>query len=575
MQPDSVNSSPTGKAQALSDTVSYAPDSLWLLYIRLIGIATCVFVACATPLHEIGCKLRSEALHWEAATLLMVLASVLTIALFTGGRRQTPSGPRNQTATFSFQPIEPDKPTMAAESNSQVEPLDELLGEPSNEPLETPAPRPAWTRHVVAATLLAGFLIYMIVVPVLGMLIKALSATDPQSYTLTDMTPSETIRLHSVSGVVMLIFLSTGASLGSFLNVVIYRLPRRRTLFWPPSACPQCLNKISGKDNVPVLSWLNLGGRCRVCAVKISARYPLVELLVAGLFVLFFYHELLSGGQNLPVRQPNSYNGIVWILLYTKWDLVGIYFFHMLLLIMLLAWGMINYDRFRVPWHAATLSTLLLTSLVVCVPTLNPLIAGWNSAVYTVPASLLVTGVGGVSGLAVGGLLEKLWRLLAGSLQTARDSQQNVLDTNKLLPTTPSAGETVEVFAANKLSVSDDLHSSESASGGEQSGSVESPKELYGAASTTPQVSGDAWLSLGAVGVVMGVEAVVVVALLSCVLAVLSWGLRSLLLRLNRFPACRNCPLSLMIFASTATLLVLWGQLPAFISLWFIERSKI
>jgi leader peptidase (prepilin peptidase) / N-methyltransferase len=73
-----------------------------------------------------------------------------------------------------------------------------------------------------------------------------------------------------------------GAIVGSFLNVVVYRLPRKESLLHPPSACPHCGTRIKPYDNVPVLGWLLLRGRCRACGEKISVRYPLVEL-VTGL----------------------------------------------------------------------------------------------------------------------------------------------------------------------------------------------------------------------------------------------------------------------------------------------------
>ena len=75
-----------------------------------------------------------------------------------------------------------------------------------------------------------------------------------------------------------------GLVVGSFLNVVIYRVPEGLSIVSPPSACPACESPIRPYDNIPVLSWLLLRGRCRDCGVRISARYPLVELSTALLF---------------------------------------------------------------------------------------------------------------------------------------------------------------------------------------------------------------------------------------------------------------------------------------------------
>ena len=76
-----------------------------------------------------------------------------------------------------------------------------------------------------------------------------------------------------------------GLVIGSFLNVVIARLPERRSLWRPASACPACGAAIAWYDNVPVLSFLALRGRCRACAVAISSRYPAVELLTGVAFL--------------------------------------------------------------------------------------------------------------------------------------------------------------------------------------------------------------------------------------------------------------------------------------------------
>jgi leader peptidase (prepilin peptidase) / N-methyltransferase len=76
-----------------------------------------------------------------------------------------------------------------------------------------------------------------------------------------------------------------GAVFGSFLNVVAYRLPRHESLVKPASRCPSCGTPVKPYDNVPILSWLLLRGRCRSCAAPISPRYPLVEALTAALCV--------------------------------------------------------------------------------------------------------------------------------------------------------------------------------------------------------------------------------------------------------------------------------------------------
>ena len=75
-----------------------------------------------------------------------------------------------------------------------------------------------------------------------------------------------------------------GVLIGSFLNVLIHRIPIGQSIISPPSACPGCHTPIRPWDNIPIVSWLLLRGRCRHCGMRISVRYPLIEGLTAGLF---------------------------------------------------------------------------------------------------------------------------------------------------------------------------------------------------------------------------------------------------------------------------------------------------
>jgi leader peptidase (prepilin peptidase)/N-methyltransferase len=77
-------------------------------------------------------------------------------------------------------------------------------------------------------------------------------------------------------------FVVVGLLIGSFLNVVIARIPERRSLWRPGSACPGCGASIAWHDNVPILSFVALRGRCRACAMPIGSRYPIVEAVTAA-----------------------------------------------------------------------------------------------------------------------------------------------------------------------------------------------------------------------------------------------------------------------------------------------------
>jgi leader peptidase (prepilin peptidase)/N-methyltransferase len=130
---------------------------------------------------------------------------------------------------------------------------------------------------------------------------------------------------HAIYLVFLFLF---GAVFGSFGNVVIWRLPRAESLSQPGSRCPACEHPIRFRDNVPLVSWLLLLGRCRDCGAPISVRYPAVELLSGGLWLLagarfgfswqalaavvLFYLMLLLGAIDLDtMRLPNVLVGVV------------------------------------------------------------------------------------------------------------------------------------------------------------------------------------------------------------------------------------------------------------------------
>jgi leader peptidase (prepilin peptidase) / N-methyltransferase len=80
-----------------------------------------------------------------------------------------------------------------------------------------------------------------------------------------------------------------GAAIGSFLNVVVYRIPANLSVIWPPSRCPKCLHQLGMGENIPILGWLLLRGKCRHCKTPISPRYPLVEAATAIVFLVVYH----------------------------------------------------------------------------------------------------------------------------------------------------------------------------------------------------------------------------------------------------------------------------------------------
>ena len=88
--------------------------------------------------------------------------------------------------------------------------------------------------------------------------------------------------------IAQIFFFLLGSAIGSFLNVCIYRIPREKSIVNPPSACPGCDKPIRPYDNIPIVSYILLHGKCRDCATKISVRYPLIEFLTALLFLILY-----------------------------------------------------------------------------------------------------------------------------------------------------------------------------------------------------------------------------------------------------------------------------------------------
>lgn len=171
-------------------------------------------------------------------------------------------------------------------------------------------------------------------------------------------------------GVVWFFFL--GAALGSYLNVVVYRLPRGRSSGIATSRCPKCDHAIRPYDNIPVIGWLMLRGKCRDCHAPISPRYVLVELLMGLLFVGLLCVEVFSGGANLPVREVRTYGSQPWIDHFGEFDLIGIFAYHALLLWLLVGWLLFRVDRVVVPYQFVRFAVITGLAFPMVWPHLRP-----------------------------------------------------------------------------------------------------------------------------------------------------------------------------------------------------------
>jgi leader peptidase (prepilin peptidase)/N-methyltransferase len=170
-----------------------------------------------------------------------------------------------------------------------------------------------------------------------------------------------------------------GCCVGSFLNVVVWRLPRIELPndvglfreFWltfkglsdPPSHCPNCDKRLKWYDNVPVLGWIKLGGRCRFCKQRFSIRYPIVEAITGLLFVLYYVAYFMMQIRTCcpaMVRVPGPFPGLFVMVGHCAWvwaDAWPIYFLYMALIAGLLAASLIDAELYiipvQIPWILA------------------------------------------------------------------------------------------------------------------------------------------------------------------------------------------------------------------------------
>jgi len=176
-----------------------------------------------------------------------------------------------------------------------------------------------------------------------------------------------------------IIFLAMiGSCVGSFLNVVMYRLPRGESVVFPPSHCPRCGRKIKWYDNVPLVSWFALGGKCRFCKGSISPRYLLVEaacsVLAAGLFVWYYVLDAREGAGAFTQAWPT----------YTA---------HAALLCGLLACSLVDIDNWIVPLEVCWVVSVV--GLICAAAAPHP----WMPMVSPETAA---ASLGGGVGLAIG-----------------------------------------------------------------------------------------------------------------------------------------------------------------------------
>ncbi len=216
-----------------------------------------------------------------------------------------------------------------------------------------------------------------------------------------------------------------GSCLGSFLNVVIYRVPRGFSL-WGSSHCPFCRVRIPVRDNIPVFGWLMLRGRCSTCRLPISPRYPLVELAVGLVILILGMLEILLAGVNLPGFGERGFAGlsVSWLVGHPRWDLIGTCILHSGLVGVLLSWALIRSDGCFLPPRYVAFAigvALLLTALT---PTAGPHVRPPDGQAWQAWLTDWASGGTGPVGLLGGlllGIIVAAGCRLAGRDATAQD----------------------------------------------------------------------------------------------------------------------------------------------------------
>jgi len=206
-----------------------------------------------------------------------------------------------------------------------------------------------------------------------------------------------------------------GCCVGSFLNVVIYRLPRDESLVKPGSACPACGKHIRSYDNIPLISWLVLGAKCRYCKAPISVRYFVIELLTGlvflGLFILYFHTDLRAG---IPSFLKGGW--FIWLL-------------HIILLAALIAVSAIDLELWVIPLSVCWFVTAVgLIGSGIGVYIIDPDVIRGYGLLPSASAKSASLAVGAAIGLAIS------WMLLTTGIIKRSYEADNVPSDQSELP---------------------------------------------------------------------------------------------------------------------------------------------
>lgn len=172
-------------------------------------------------------------------------------------------------------------------------------------------------------------------------------------------------------GVAILFGFAWGAMLGSFLNVVVHRVPRGESVIVRGSRCPQCGHAIRAADNVPVLGWLRLGGRCRDCQAPIAADYAVVEAGCGLVVAVLAATHLAAGGRWLP-RLAAGYPSGIDRILRGDWRLLMACGLHAAVVLTIVAWSLLERRGWRASSRSLLVTLVAAILLIALVPAVGP-----------------------------------------------------------------------------------------------------------------------------------------------------------------------------------------------------------
>lgn len=211
----------------------------------------------------------------------------------------------------------------------------------------------------------------IVMVLVLAAYVFGLAWIQSEKYAYYDFEDLIEPRLIDATIVAWLIYFCS--SIGSFLNVVAWRMPRGEGI-GGRSHCPRCANTLKTRDNVPVLGWISLGGRCRFCSLPISRRYPIVEALVGVSLTLVGITQLYS--LSLPAQLVHAHGGPLWTPQVSPTVLI-ILTYHAIALSTLWAMTLIRIDGTRLPKRLLIFSGVAVVIPMLACPTV--MVVPWQA----------------------------------------------------------------------------------------------------------------------------------------------------------------------------------------------------